>query len=314
MANAREFARRLHIPHWYGSGVELARSREVDCVTTAVVDSGHTAAALAALENRLPVFAEKPLARTLAEAEALLGAAGTAGVAACVNFSKRNVPALELARRIAADEVIGRVNGARFSYLQSWLLHDAWGRWDRTPRWRWRASRTTSTDGVVGDLGSHLIDAILYLLGDIESVSCATTTIAEDPLEPGHPGAPDSFSAVFRAGSGALVAARASWRAAGQLDAFSFEIEGDKGSIAADISVSRDTVRLFDLRAGTWSEQAAPPVPSTYQMFIEAVRRGTGGEPGFPQGVAVQRVLDACARAARDRCTVSLRKDGGDLS
>jgi predicted dehydrogenase len=98
------------------------------------------------------------------------------------------------------------------------------------------------------------------------------------------------------------------------MDAFGFEIEGDKGSIAAEVSVARDTVRHFDLRDGTWSEQAAPPVPSTYQMFIDAVRAGAAGEPGFLQGVAVQQVLDACARAARDRRTVSLRADGGDPS
>ena len=128
LGHARAFAERLGIPKWFPSTADLAGSAEV-------------------------------------EAEGMLTSARAAGVPALVNFSKRNAPLVALARRLVAEGRLGTVCGASFSYLQSWLLQDAWGRWDVTPRWRRRVAASTSTGGVIGDLGSHLIDLVRFILG-----------------------------------------------------------------------------------------------------------------------------------------------------
>jgi predicted dehydrogenase len=307
---ARDFARRLGIPRWFGSAEELAGSAAVDCVAAAVVDAGHAAAARAALERRLPLFSEKPLARTLAEAAALGSAARAAGVPAMVNFSKRNAGALALARSLVEAGRIGTVAGGSFSYLQSWLLQDSWGQWDQVPRWRWRLSPSLSTDGVIGDLGSHIIDSLLLVAGEVRAVSCAATTLTENPDAPGTPGAPDSFTAVFTMESGAVFSVRASWRAAGFLDTFAFSLEGDQGAIAADLSASRNQVRLFERSIGSWADLGADPPPSTYELFVDAVRSRRQASPDFQDGLAAQRVLDACARSAREARVVSLAGQG----
>jgi len=298
-AHASDFARRLRIPRWYGSARELAGSGEVDCAATAVVDSGHAAAALAILQKGLPVFAEKPLARTVSESEQLLAASRAAGVPAVVNFSKRNAPAVDLARRLVADGRIGRVTGGCFSYLQSWLLQDSWGKWDVTPRWRWRLSPGTSTEGVIGDLLSHLIDLVRFVLGEIESAACAATFLTPDPDFPDRPGAADACAAQFRLRSQAIISARASWRAAGYLDSLTFSLEGDEGSIAADLAGSRNTVKLWEKAGAAWTVIDAEPCLSTYEQFISAVRSGQRAGPSFEDGVAVQRVIESCARTAR---------------
>jgi predicted dehydrogenase len=271
------------------------------------VDSGHARAALDALERGLPVFAEKPLARTIPEAEAMLAGARAAAVPAVVNFSKRNAPPVALARRLVSEGRLGRIRSASFSYLQSWLLNDAWGRWDVTPRWRWRVAPSTSTYGVIGDLGSHLIDSLRFIMGDILSVSCFLTASTADPAQPGGEGAPDSCAAVFQMRSGGLASARASWRAAGHLDTFAFTIEGDLGSLSADLDESRDSLRHFDPASGAWSVVKAPRVPSTYEQFIAEVRGGGGGAPGFADGVEIQRVIEACAESAREGRAVPVR-------
>jgi predicted dehydrogenase len=326
---AAGFARRLRIPRWFGSPGELAGSAEVDCIAAAVADAGHAAAALAALEHGLPLFAEKPLARTLPEALALGSAARAAAVPAMVNFSKRNAGALCFARSLVAEGRIGTVRGGSFSYLQSWLLQDSWGKWEQTPRWRWRLSPSTSTDGVIGDLGSHIVDSVLFLAGDIDAVSCTATAFTEDPDTPGSPGAADSFDAIFIMTRGALFSARASWRAPGSLDSFTFSIEGDAGAISADLSVSRNAVKLYELSTGAWVDLSAPPAASTYEIFIDAVRSHTRGayaaanasyaaanasyaagpfSPDFQDGLSVQRVIDGCSRSAREARAVSLER------
>jgi predicted dehydrogenase len=303
---ARWFAQRLGIPRWFASAAELAASGGVDCVSTALVDAGHSRAALEALRRRLPVFAEKPLARTVAEARALLDAAGAADVPVMVNFSKRNAPAVMHARRIVSEGRIGRILGGAFTYLQSWLVQDSWGRWDVSPRWRWRLSPAQSTEGVIGDLASHLLDAIRAILGEIAWVSCQATALTPDPERPGEPGVPDSCAAVLRLEQGSLLAMRTSWRARGFLDELAFQLEGESGSLSVNLTQSREIVRVFDPRGDRWSEEKGPFSASTYEQFVERVR-GVGREgPDFSDGLAVQRLIDACAVSAREGTAVGL--------
>jgi predicted dehydrogenase len=304
--HAQGFARRLGIRSWFTSAADLAASGEVDCLSTALVDAAHARAALDAFQHGRAVFAEKPLARTLAEAEAMRDAARDAGVPAVVNFSKRNAPAVALARTLIADGRLGPIRGGSFRYLQSWLLQDAWGKWDTTPRWRWRVCRSQSTEGVIGDLGSHLIDTIRFLLGNIREVSCSATTFTADPERPAEQGAPDSFAAVLRMEPGYLLAMRASWRARGHLDELAFEVEGEEGSLAVDLAQARDTVRVFNARGESWSELKAPPPRSTYEQFVDELRGSVTRGPGFPDGVEVQRAIDACSRSAREGRALTL--------
>jgi predicted dehydrogenase len=153
---------------------------------------------------------------------------------------------------------------------------------------------------VIGDLASHLLDAIRAILGEVAWVSCQTTTLTPDPERPGEPGAPDSCAAVLRMEQGSLLSMRASWRARGFLDELAFQLEGESGSLAVNLGQSREMVRVFDPAADRWSEEKAPFPASTYEQFVGRVR-GSGREgPDFSDGLAVQFLVDACAVSARE--------------
>ena len=126
---------------------EMAASGAVDAISVASLDSWHKTPVLAALVRGLPVFCEKPLARSRAEAREMAEAAAAAGVPALVNFSKRNGGLLSLARALIAQGELGGSLRIRASYLQSWLLQDGWGKWRESARWRWRLSESSSTHG-----------------------------------------------------------------------------------------------------------------------------------------------------------------------
>jgi predicted dehydrogenase len=250
----------------------------------------------------LPVFCEKPLARTLADATAMRDAATSAGVPAIVNFSKRNGGVLALARHLIREGRIGTPLSASCSYLQSWLSQDAWGPWRSTPRWRWRIDEGSSTFGVLGDLGAHLFDALLYLGGSCRIVASSLNRFVPDQgIEGEGPYSFESFQALVLAGGrGAMV--EASFRAPGHLERFALGIRGERASLEIDLAASRTGLRILGPGPDEVCAVEAEPVPSTYERFVALASGATdptsseGAESlGFDHALEVQTLIEDVA-------------------
>ncbi|MDA8426148.1 MAG: Gfo/Idh/MocA family oxidoreductase [Treponema sp.] len=303
-AKAREFAAANGIGRFFAHPADMAASRAVDAVSVAAYDGYHREPVLAALDRGLPVFCEKPLARRLSDAAAMAEAAARAGVPALVNFSKRNGGLLSLARRLIESGHIGTPRTAEFHYRQSWLLQDAWGDWRRSPRWAWRLSESLSTFGALGDLGSHVLDALLLVLGPGEVGSCSARRF-DAPSESGVEltGGPsfDSFSARISAGA-VEASVSGSYRAEGHLDSFGLNVGGDAAALDLDFDRSRSTLLKFDAPGATGVPVEAEKVPSTYERFLAMARGGEDPveERGldFERGLEVQDLVEACAAAS----------------
>ena len=135
---------------------------DVDLIDISAPGDMHAPIAIAALAAGKHVLCEKPLANTLAEAEAMQAAAGAAyprGARAMVGFNYRRVPALALARKFIEQGRIGTLRHVRAVYLQDWLADPA-----APMTWRMQAERAGS--GALGDLGAHIVDLTRYLTGD----------------------------------------------------------------------------------------------------------------------------------------------------
>ncbi|GFN08499.1 hypothetical protein Smic_70550 [Streptomyces microflavus] len=107
------------------------------------------------------MLCEKPLANTVAEAEAMVRAAEAAearGQVAMVGFNYRKVPAITYARQLIADGRLGTLRHVRASYLQDWLV-------DPASPLTWRLKREHAGSGALGDLGAHIVDLAQYLAG-----------------------------------------------------------------------------------------------------------------------------------------------------
>jgi predicted dehydrogenase len=76
---------------------------QVDAVTIAVPTEAHAAIALRFLDAGIPVLVEKPIARTVTEADALIAAANRGGAALAVGHTERFNPAVAAARKVLAD-------------------------------------------------------------------------------------------------------------------------------------------------------------------------------------------------------------------
>ncbi len=97
---------------------------DIDVIDICTPGNTHAEIAIAALEAGKHVLCEKPLANTVAEAEAMAAAAAEAakhGVRAMVGFTYRRTPAVSYARQLVASGRIGTIRHVRGQYLQDWL-------------------------------------------------------------------------------------------------------------------------------------------------------------------------------------------------
>ncbi|WP_022930366.1 Gfo/Idh/MocA family protein [Patulibacter americanus] len=218
----------------------------------------HAEPIIAAARAGKHVLCEKPLGRTADEAHAMWTAAHEAGVVHATAFNHRWLAAVRHAHDLIAAGRIGAVRHVRVRYLQDWLA-------DPDAPWSWRLSRERSGSGVIGDLGSHLVDLCRHLVGEIDEVSALTRTwTTERPG--GTVDVDDSVDATLTFAGGATGTLSASRVSHGRVNSLTLEITGESGTILFDLE------RLNELRLIVAGE------PSTEQ----GLRTILVTDPGHP--------------------------------
>lgn len=307
---------------------------DVQLVDVCTPGDSHAEIAVAALEAGKHVLCEKPLANSVAEAEAMAAAAERAaerGQVAMVGFNYRRVPAVAYARRLIADGRVGTIRHVRVTYLQDWLV-------DPDFPLTWRLKREYAGSGALGDLGAHAVDLAQYLAGELlVGVSALTETfVRERPLlagastglsasgaaERGPVTVDDAALFTGRLASGALASFEATRMASGRKNALRLEINGERGSLAFDLE------RLNELSFHDHTEPAEaagfrrilvtepghpyleawwPPGHAlgyehtfTHQArdLVVGIAEGVTPAPSFADGLQVQRVLAAVEESA----------------
>ncbi|SEC57704.1 Predicted dehydrogenase [Amycolatopsis tolypomycina] len=303
----------------------LARD-DVGLVDVCTPGDSHAEIAIAALDAGKHVLCEKPLANSVAEAEAMAEAARRArerGVRAMVAFNYRRVPALAHARELVAGGALGEIRHVRSVYLQDWLS-------DAQAPMTWRLRRESAGSGALGDLGAHIVDAAQFVTGDvITGVSALTNTFVKQ--RPSETGGTDDVTvddtALFlaRLAGGAVATFEATRFALGRKNAMRLEVNGSKASLAFDFE-SMNELQWYEgtgteagFRRILVTEPQHPYVGAwwppghllgyehtfTHEVadFLDAIGAGTDPAPSFDDGLRVQRVLDAVEKSAAAAAT-----------
>ena len=100
----------------------LIEAKDIDLIHICVPNVAHKEIAVAAAEAGKMVVCEKPLAMNVAEAEAIVRAVQTAGVANMIFFNYRRVPSIALAKQLIEEGRIGRAFHYRAMHLQDWTI------------------------------------------------------------------------------------------------------------------------------------------------------------------------------------------------
>jgi len=172
-ARLAEFSEKFGIKHQFASVEEAVAWGEFDAASNVTPDAVHHVTTMPLLDAGKHVLCEKPLAVDAGDAMEMAWAAERAGVTNMVNLSYRNVPALMKASELVRGGAIGEVRHLEAAYLQSWLTQPAWGEWDKESRWLWRLSTAHGSNGVLGDIGVHILDYATFAAGhDVAEISC----------------------------------------------------------------------------------------------------------------------------------------------
>src|SRR5690606_33586305 len=152
---------------------KLIARDDIDAVDICTPNQLHAEIAIAAAEAGKMVLTEKPLARNLEEAKAMVEAVEKAGVANTVWYNYRRLPAVTLAQKIVASGKLGRIFHYRTNFLQDWTISEDLPQGGDAA---WRMDVDVAGSGVTGDLLAHCIDTAMWLNGGITEVSAVTET------------------------------------------------------------------------------------------------------------------------------------------
>jgi predicted dehydrogenase len=304
LKRAKAFADMHGIRNAFGSIEDALAWGEFDAAMNVTPDAVHHPTTMKLLNARKHVLCEKPLAENFSLANEMAEAAEKHKLINMVNLSYRNVPALEeMRKRIAAGDV-GEVRHIEASYRQSWLVGKAWGDWRTDPKWLWRLSEEHGSNGVLGDVGVHILDFTCHAVGMMPNFLQARLKTFHkakgDKIGEYHLDANDSAVMNVEFSNGALGVIHASRFMTGYLNDIKLAVFGDKGAMELHYGSAWTELRLCtgeNVHTQAWQQVVAGPVQSNHQRFVTAVLNGQNAEPSFRRGASLQRILDSCQSA-----------------
>lgn len=309
----RKIAADHQIPRTYRDYTELLADKEVDAVSVCLPNFLHAPVTEAALAAGKHVLVEKPMARTTEEARRMLAAAERHGRVLMIGFNRRYRGDVMWLKRHIDSGALGTIYYAKAF----------WMRRAGIPRiGSWFVNHQQSGGGPLVDLGVHVLDMAMFLLGDPSPRTVSASTFAafgprglkgwedsEAPLTAGHTyDVEDLATALIRLDGGVTLQLEASWATHSSAgDDFGLTLYGTEGG--AELLVrnytDKETLRLFT-DIGRAPVNLTPTVPNAgegttiLERFAEACLRGEATSPTGIEGLRRTAVIEACYRSAAE--------------
>jgi UDP-N-acetyl-2-amino-2-deoxyglucuronate dehydrogenase len=306
--NAEKVARlcRQHGGKSYSDLNQFLAHCPMDLVAIGGPSGLHAAQGIAAAQRGLHVLTEKPIDITIERADALIAAAGKAGVKLGVFFQDRCKPDILRVKQAVDSGLLGRP-----------ILADARVKWYRPPDYyrnsRWRGTWALDGGGALINQAVHTVDLMLWLFGEVVSVQAICKALLH-AIE-----AEDTLVAILEFANGALGVLEATTSAYPGYPRL-LELTGSEGTLL----IEQDRLLAADLRnppadllgGGKADQNASASSPvvsdvgghrSVLEDFLQSIQNNTtprcDGREGRRSLALVEAIYAACRTGERVRCT-----------
>ena len=278
-AQAEAYARRHGVTRWYGDAASLLADGDVNAVYIASPHDCHlqhvrqTVAA-----GKQIILCEKPMGTSRAQAQACVDICWEQDASLTVAYYRRFWPVVQALRALLAEGAIGQIIAARILLLDHFA---------GDPARPWLTSKAASGGGALANAGSHWVDLLRYLLGEVVEVSAA--------LRPAALGfdVEDTADVRLLTADGAVATLLSSWQPA--ISANELEVIGSEGRVtAAPLSEGR---LLLQRRGRELEERRYPRSGPAHGELLAALipcllARQPSPVPG-EEAVAAWRIMEA---------------------
>jgi predicted dehydrogenase len=305
----------------FGDWSELVAANCVDVVSVATPNNLHAPVTVAALDAGLHVLSEKPMADTGAAAQTMVDAARRNSQVLDITFNHRRRGDVQALKQVVEAGALGDIYYAKAGWLRKEGIPGLGS---------WFTQQSASGGGPLMDIGVHMLDMALFLLGEPDVTSATASTYAEfGPRGQGASaygpwaktdGATPDFdvedlaTAFLRLDGGGTLLLESSWAQWIPYDQCYVTLYGTEGGASIEWGGFPATYR----KLGIWTEKDGVPAELTPYVpadgmhlqavtdFVAAVRAGANAEHDGSEALARARVVDACYASAAQRTEVTL--------
>ena len=267
---------------------------EVKAVVICSETNRHRDLILAAAAAGKHMFAEKPLGFTAVDSQAMAAAIEKAGLLFTTGYFMRTEPANLFLKEQVAKGAFGKITRVRGSTCHNGSL----GHWFDTD-WRWMADPAQAGVGAFGDLGTHSLDILMWLFGDVESITADIKVVVGN-----YGDCDESGEALLKFKNGITGTLAAGWVDVD--NPIPLLISGTEGHAFLnnrDLYFKSKNVPGAD-GSSPWTELPRK-LPLPLAQFVDAV----AGKPGMPlvtprEAAARVSVMEAAYKGARAQAWV----------
>ncbi|MFZ2324020.1 MAG: Gfo/Idh/MocA family oxidoreductase [Ignavibacteriaceae bacterium] len=286
---------KFNIKQKFSNYKDLLEKSDVEAVIVATPTSTHKDIAIDCLQAGKDVLVEKPLARTYLEAKQIAEAAKKYKKKLMVGMNLRYRPDTMLLRSFINSNEIG----------DPFYIKCGWIRKQSSSE-KWFTKKEQSGGGVIIDLGIHLLDMALWLLGYPDVTSVATTNFHHNTKS-----VEDTSISCLKCKNSAVINLEVSWSLPVEKNHFFFDVYGTKGSFSSNPfslfkKVENDYINLTPTQVDNPSVLFKKSYLNELKSFIGAIK---GLNPVFSSGeeaVHRMKVIEAMYESANKNHEIKL--------
>ncbi len=297
---ARHIAQKHNIPNVYRDFRKMLRKEKLDAVSVCTPNAFHMDPTIAALRSGVHVLCEKPIALNARQGEAMCAEARKVKRILMVGLHMRFSPSAKMLKQFIQDGELGHIYYARAQALRR----------GGVPSWGVFIEKDKSGGGPLIDIGVHILDLALWLMGHPEPVSVTGNTYCYfgnregvsnewGKWDPKRFTVEDTGMGFVRFKNGMTLCLETSWKSHIDEDLFKVSFLGmEGGAVTEPLRVMRDKRgTMVDITPQRLPKVA--PHAEEIREFVEAIREGKPSPVPGEEALMTTRILDGIYASAK---------------